>query len=134
VIEPYIEALGYGIDDKAGYHHSGSIGEDGLYVGEGPVFSIWLIQEPGLGDDDEADGGHDSHIYGLISFFFAMVFTDDISNQEGGCKKNIAQGLGHAESVNQNQNLNIGTDGCKNGPAGKSFGTEKTVPEKNHGK
>lgn len=108
VVCPDIEPLADGVDHKADDHDAGSVGEYGDEAVVSPVVGCWAVEEPGLGDQYEADGGGDADIDGFLGVLPAVIFAEYVSDEESRGEEHIAQGLLHAVGVNQKQNFDVG--------------------------
>ena len=94
-----------------------------------PVICRWCIQKPELGNDDKAQRSADAQIDCFRRLPFAANLADNIGDQEGRGKKNIAKGLFHAKGVYQKKHLNVGSYGTENGPSIQTGNVEKPVSQ-----
>ena len=129
VIEPDIKELADGIGRKARKHQSGRIGKDRTDRGTCKIAFAGRIQKPGLTDQNEDRRGCDTEINRALCFLFAVVFTEDIRDEKGGSKQDIAEGHLKTEGIDNDQYLNVCGNSCDHGPQIETGSAEDPVAQ-----
>ena len=133
MIEEHIEPLNDGVDHKAADDQSGSIGKNGVDGGRCPIAAVGCVKQPGLRDDHKGKGSQNADGDRFRCRFFSLSLAEDIRDQKGGSEQDVPQRLLHAESRNDDQDLDIGGDGGENGPAIKTLLAEVSEGKEHHG-
>ena len=72
MVEPYVKELHDHVDSDTHEHQSGCVGEDGFHGRHGEGIFIWMIEKPGLADQDKNNRGGNAEENRFSRFFFSI--------------------------------------------------------------
>ena len=132
VVEPHIEHLADGINCERGNQHPGGAGEDFPDGPHGPVALGGYVQEPALAQQQEEKGSEHTDPHGPVRLLFPFTFGEDVRDKKGDGKKHISQCLLHAESMDEQQHLDVGQYRRDGGQTVEPRLSKKTIRKKRH--